>query len=120
MAAENKGARFENTVNEDGFVSGGFYQDIGIDITWQKGPMDVERNGATMEDVILAILVRLEAFQNTGLKCAENDEAMDHLRKAKAAFDRRTAARREQDVEGKYENHEEGASAAFRPKPIKR
>lgn len=111
-----------------GRPTGGSTQGAGIKIEWQDGPLgrEPERhqpNGAFVEGVIAAVIGRLEFYQNAGGKlapdpnnptrpivvpntgvfaCKENAEALEHLQRALAALDQRTASREARGVEGTH------------------
>ncbi|MCT1383516.1 hypothetical protein [Bacillus sp. p3-SID196] len=77
-----------------------------IDIKFQEGPIQENGvNGAQIEEVIQVLHDRLQGFQNGGFPCNENTMAMHHLKRAKKWLDERTAKRKAQGVEGKYEKH---------------
>ena len=85
---------------------GGHTFGIGFSISWQNGPLGrgVDRtlpNGAFVEDIIDAARDRIEHYQ-TLFPCAENDEALEHLRAALTALDRRTKDREARKVEGTH------------------
>jgi transcriptional regulator with XRE-family HTH domain len=64
----------------------------GFMIVWQSGPLctQSDRNGATMEDVILAVIKRLEEFQSGDFRCEENNQAIGLLEKAMHLLQGRT------------------------------
>jgi hypothetical protein len=75
-------------------------------IRWQEGPLVApdgsryEANGCFVETVIEAALQRMEFYQETRFACEENQEIIDHLRKAIAWCQERTARREARQVEG--------------------
>lgn len=77
-----------------------------LHIRWQRGPLVVggvrqEPNGCFVETVIEAALQRMEFYQDdTKFACPENQEIIDHLRKALAWCQERTARREARNVEG--------------------
>lgn len=80
----------------------------GFTIAWQRGPLGrgVDRqpqNGAFVEDVIGAAADRIEYYQGSRFACDDNAEALQHLRLALAALNRRTAAREARQVEGTHD-----------------
>jgi hypothetical protein len=92
---------------EDGKPAGGETFGKGIQIEWQNGPLGRgaerrEQNGAFVEGVINAALGRLQFYQSTEFKCAENKEAIEHLVGALAALHRRTHDREARQVEGTH------------------
>ena len=69
--------------NEEGYVTGGNAQGIGIRIDWQDGPLDPNgQNGAFIEGVIEAVVLRLQSFQETDLRCRENAIMITKLQEA--------------------------------------
>ncbi|MCU5514411.1 hypothetical protein OCF62_07480 [Bacillus wiedmannii] len=77
-----------------------------ITIKFQEGPIHEHGvNGSQIEEVIQVLHDRLQGFQNGGFPCNENTMAMHHLKRAKKWLDERTAKRKAQGVEGKYEKH---------------
>lgn len=90
-----------------GRPAGGQSFGVGFAIAWQNGPLGrgPERrppNGAFVEDIIAAAADRLRWYQASGFACDENAEAIDHLHRALAALERRTAAREARGVEGTH------------------
>lgn len=81
---------------------GGDATGVGLNITWQRGPLVqpdgsvLPPNGAFVETVIQCAKHRLEFYQSTRFKCAENEEAIKHLESAleslAARFKRRDEA----------------------------
>ena len=70
-------------------------------VRFQKGPVKMAgKNGCFMEDLLHICQHRLECFQAGEFACAENAEALDHVKKALAALDRRTRDRQQRGVEG--------------------
>lgn len=97
----------ENTTDKDGNPAGGSVVGLGIDISWQNGPLGQgefrrQPNGAFVETVIAAALQRLEFFQNSKFMCWENALAIMHLKSAIESLDTRTKARHERSVEGTH------------------
>ncbi len=77
-------------------------------ISWQNGPLGRgddrrEPNGAFVEDVIQAVIGRIEFYQQSEFACIENSVALTHLRKSLQALDERTKDRETRDVEGTHE-----------------
>jgi hypothetical protein len=68
-------------------------------INWQHGPIGEDFNGATVEGVLRAAILRLEDL-NRAIPCSENGVAISHLNEALAALDRRTRDRYERGVMG--------------------
>ena len=92
-----------NISDENGNPMGGFYKDTGIDIQWQNGVVVNEPNGAGVECVLAAALSRLVFFQESGLKCDYNEEAIHHIVAAISQLKMREMERVERGVEGMYE-----------------
>lgn len=87
--------------------AGGVSSGRGFTISWQNGPLGRgnerrEPNGAFVEDVISAVIGRIEFYQSSRFNCASNDEALFHLRKAADSLDARTREREIRDVEGTH------------------
>lgn len=90
-----------------GNPAGGWTAGAGIDIKWQDGPLGGEGKptgptGAFVEGVITAAIGRLEFYQASKFPCAENLQALTHLRCAMDAMNRRTDDRVERGVEGTH------------------
>lgn len=88
-------------------VEGGISCGRGFTICWQKGPLGrgnerKEPNWAFVEDVIDAVVRRIEAYQATKFACDENAEALEHLRAALEVLDVRTKRREAQNIEGTH------------------
>lgn len=78
-----------------------------IDIKFQDGTVNENGvNGCQIEDVITVLVERLKGFQNGNHPCMENEIAIIKLEEAKIWLEERTRRRVEQNVEGKYKNHE--------------
>lgn len=100
--------QLQNNVDSDGNPAGGYVVGTGITIVWQNGPLgrgEQRRapNGAFVEDVIIAALERLEAYQRSPFKCQANADAIGHLGLALEALDNRTKDREARSVEGTHE-----------------
>ncbi len=86
---------------------GGVSTGRGFTISWQNGPLGrgadrVEPNGAFVEDLIQAVIGRIEFYQDSEFACGENQEALKHLRSAAEALDSRTKKREAAGVEGTH------------------
>lgn len=106
----------ENTCNEDGNPTGGRVKSTGLDISWQDGPLGwdynrntypaaVQPNGAFTEDVVLAVIQRLQFFQeanNRKFACRENACAITHLEEALMWMQRRHDNRVGRKVQGEH------------------
>jgi len=101
---------FTNNNDENGNPAGGTVKGIGIDISWQNGPLVVdgtrkERNGAFVEDLIIAAIQRIEYYQASRFACEENAAAIYALQKALFAMNERTKRREAQGVEGTHKGN---------------
>lgn len=77
-------------------------------LKFQCGPVgEVGVNGICIEDVIDALTIRLNGFQNGPFKCRENALAITKLEEARMWLSERTRKRVEQGVEGKNAPHAE-------------
>lgn len=72
----------------------------GLFVRWQQGPIGAAFNGASVEVVIRAAVIRLDQFQGGPLRCDENRVALEHLHGALAALDARTRDRYRRGVMG--------------------
>jgi len=74
-----------------------------VEIDFQNGPIaEAGVNGVTHEALLAILIDRLESFQAGPYKCAENQDALDHLRKAMTALQDRTLKRVARGVEGTH------------------
>jgi hypothetical protein len=95
-----------NFTDHDGNPTGGFVEGVGLDITWQYGPLGrpaAEPNGAFVEDVIGAALQRLEFYQKASkgmFACRENAIAITKLEEALHWLYARRADREARGVQG--------------------
>ena len=97
----------EHVSDLEGRPAGGKTYGLGIDISWQDGPLAVdgtrrEPNGAFVEGVIEAALGRLEFYQDSPFKCRENALAITKLEEALHWCNHRTAKREARGVEGTH------------------
>ncbi len=106
MAAQ--GFFSEHWSDDNGNPAGGCTSGRGFVVSWQNGPLgrgnDRRPNGAFVEDVIAAAEDRIEFYQSSKFACDYNAEAIDHLRKAIDALQRRTRDRKAKGVEGTHSN----------------
>ena len=106
-----------NGLDQNGNPAGGEVKGKGFQIEWQNGPLGrgedrQEANGAFVEDVMTALLKRLEFYQRgddylTGppgkFSCRENALAITHLEESLHWLQARTARRELEGVEGTHE-----------------
>jgi hypothetical protein len=100
-------ARFENLDDDKCNPAGGHYRSKGIEINWQNGPLGrgndhIASNGAFVENVIEAAIVRISYYQDSKFACFENEQALRHLQMAAAWLDKRTKDREARAVEGTH------------------
>lgn len=98
----------EHWNDADGNPAGGVTSGRGLAISWQNGPLGRgadrrEPNGAFVEDVIDAIIGRIEFYEQSQFACDTNKEAIKHLRLAAEALDSRTKDREARGVEGLHQ-----------------
>jgi hypothetical protein len=96
-----------DNVLKDGKPAGGKVKAKGLSIEWQNGPLgrgkDRQKpNGAFVETVIKAALVRLEFYQASGFACSENASAITNLQSALGVLEFRTMQREGAGVEGTH------------------
>lgn len=97
----------EHWSDEMGRPAGGVSSGRGFAISWQNGPLGrgndrKEPNGAFVEDIIDAVIERIQFYQASEFNCAANADALDHLRSAAIALDSRTKEREARSVEGTH------------------
>ena len=70
-------------------------------IHFQEGPIKENGvNGVANEDLINMVVARLDGFQNSPYRCAENENAKRHLCEALGLLRSRTVQREARGVEG--------------------
>ncbi|HBF6159283.1 TPA: hypothetical protein KOU50_002088 [Clostridioides difficile] len=70
-------------------------------LSFQEGPIKEQGvNGINNEDVILAVITRLEAFQDSPYACRENEKAIEKLEECLMWLRKRTLDRQMRNVEG--------------------
>lgn len=67
-------------------------------IKFQRGNNNI--NGVTNEDLLSAVLLRMEAFQDTDLRCRETSDAMHHIKYALRSIEKRNKDRDSRNVRG--------------------
>lgn len=105
-----KNCTITNKLDGNGNPTGGKVSGIGLEISWQNGPLGrgadrAEPNGAFVETVISAAKQRIEFYQEASagkFACEENASAILLLVAALEALEARTAAREERQVEGTH------------------
>lgn len=102
-----QGHHEEHWSDSSGNPAGGVSSGRGFTISWQNGPLgrgDARRepNGAFVEDVIAAVIGRIEFYQRSRFACGENEDALASLRRAAVYLDDRTKAREARAVEGTH------------------
>lgn len=104
----NNGFKSEHWTDVKGNPAGGNTYGDGFAIGWQNGPLKVfgcERkkpNGAFVDNIIKAVLDRLEFYQTTKFECNSNSDAIDHLKAALQCLEDRSSDRIERSVEGTH------------------
>jgi len=84
------------TARDTGHVSSAF-------ILFQNGPInEVGVNGITHEALLAILCDRMRGFQSGPYASADNAEALEHMRAAQTALQRRTLARMARGVEGTH------------------
>lgn len=72
-------------------------------IPFQNGPIaEVGVNGLTHEALLAILIDRMEGFQAGPYASGDNQEALDAMRRAQVALQRRTLARMARGVEGTH------------------
>ena len=99
----------EHWFDGNGNPTGGVSTGRGFTISWQNGSLGKmgtserhEPNGAFVEDVIQAVISRIEHYQKSKFHCQENEDALQHLRSAAMCLDKRTKDREQRLVEGTH------------------
>lgn len=101
----------EHWTDENDMPAGGISCGRGFTISWQNGPLGrgndrKEPNGAFIEDVLAAMIGRLEFYQRTSNRrfaCETNAAALRNLHRAASCLDARTKEREKRGVEGTHE-----------------
>ena len=96
-----------NFDNTDGNPSGGYVSGIGLRIDWQNGPIGrgedkQEPNGAFLQDIIEACIIRLRYYQDSKFACKFNEYAIRSLENALDSLIDRNEDREDRKVQGTY------------------
>lgn len=91
----------------DGNPAGGTTYGNGFAIGWQNGPLGrgadrEDPNGAFVEDIIAAVIDRIEFYQSSKFDSVYNALALTYLRVAQDKLEDRTRDREARDVEGTH------------------
>lgn len=99
----------DHWLDDKGNPAGGVSTGRGFTISWQNGPLGKigtperhEPNGAFVEDVIQAVIGRIECYQASRFNCKENADALEALYIAAQRLDDRTKDRESRVVEGTH------------------
>ena len=100
--------RSEHWNDADGNPAGGCTQAPGLLVSWQNGPLQVDgkrrpQTGAFVEDLMKAVIDRIEFYQNSDFACEENDLTLNHLHAALESQQARTRDRTDRGVEGTHQ-----------------
>lgn len=100
--------REEHFLDNNGNPAGGSSFGIGFQIDWQNGPLLVNGvrrapSGAFVEDVISAVIGRIEFYQKGKFHCIHNAVALGHLKAAAEVLAERTRDREHRNVEGTHQ-----------------
>lgn len=74
-------------------------------IAFQKGAMELGRNGWTTEEILDVLIDHLGGFQKGKFACRENAITLTHIETARLWVRERAAKRVEQGVKGRDANH---------------
>lgn len=93
--------------DENSNPAGGVSSGRGFVISWQNGPLGrdgdrIEPNGAFVEDVIQAVIGRIEFYQDSKFASVYNADAIAALKAAAKRLDDRTKDREDREVEGTH------------------
>lgn len=105
-----QGTYVANYSDSQGNPAGGCVTGTGIAIDWQNGPLMVDGqrqqpNGAFVEDVIAAVLQRIQYYQEAAggkFRCRQNAIAITKLEEALFWLRDRTEERERRGVEGTH------------------
>ncbi len=102
-----QGFKSEHWNDENGNPSGGNTFGTGFAISWQNGPLGrdetrKEPNGAFVEDIIAAVIDRIDYYQKSQFKSDYNQKAIEYLILANKELNARTIDREKRKVEGTH------------------
>lgn len=110
MAPHESQLDCENFNDDNGNPAGGYAKGPGFSIDWQNGPLvdpetgdRREQTGAFVEDVLRAVIQRVEYYQDSRFNSAYNENALTAMREALSQFNARTADREDRGVEGTHQ-----------------
>ena len=90
-----------NEVDDFGRPKGGTAEGTGLEVSYQAGPIgEGGRNGAFIEDLLMAAVDRLDFYQGGVFACRENAIAKTKIEEALHWLDHRTENRKRRGVEG--------------------
>jgi len=94
--------------DSDSNPAGGTTYGSGFAIGWQHGslgrsPNRSPQNGAFVEDVIQAVIDRIDFYQESKFECNANGEALTYLHRALEVLNNRTHEREDRGVEGTHQ-----------------
>ena len=94
----------EDVSDGDGSPDGGFVESTGLQVRWQRGPIDKESsppwNGSFPVTVLEAVLHRLLYYQNGKFACQDNEVAIEHIEAAIETLNERQVERFCRGVQG--------------------
>lgn len=95
---------FDTAENPSAVLADGYKSAFGRSIIlFQNGPInEVGVNGITHEALLAILIDRMEGFQSGPYASNDNQEALDAMRTAQTALQRRTKARMARGVEGTH------------------
>jgi hypothetical protein len=102
-----QGIQSRHFSDDKGRPEGGHTFGTGFAIAWQRGPLGrgeerIPPNGAFVEDVLDAVIDRIEFYQASEFHCVENSDALASLKRAAKRLDDRTMDREARAVEGTH------------------
>lgn len=99
-----------NFTDGEGNPDGGHTEAAGLSIRWQRGTLDTDDevpwNGCFLVTLLESARLRLEYYQDTKFKCADNEEALYHIEESIKILNRRQVQRFCKGVRGSHEEDE--------------